>query len=91
MSALDALLHLLNFLLPAALLGAIAAGLAKLVWRRTLQAVGWAALAAWSGSAALVAAVIAVATTGRDGTIIGYAAMVAACAAGLGWAGWIRR
>jgi hypothetical protein len=91
MSALDALLHLLNFLLPAALLGAIAAALAKLLWTKTLRGVRWVGLAAWTSFAAGAAAVAGLAITGRDGTVLGYGAMVLACAAALLWAGWIRR
>jgi hypothetical protein len=91
MSALDALLHLMNFMLPAALLGGVAAGLAKLLWLKPLRRVAWMALAAWASAAALAAAVAGLAITGRDGTVLGYGAMVLACAAALGWAGWVRR
>lgn len=91
MSALDLLLHLLNFMLPATLLGGVAAGLCKLLWMNSLRRVNWMSLAAWGSAAALAAAVAGLAITGRDGTVLGYAAMVLACAAALGWAGWIRR
>ena len=91
MSALDALLHLLNFMLPALLLGGIAAGFAKLAWPRMLAGVRWWRLAAAAGGAALLVSIGGVVLTGRDGAMATYAAMVAACALGLGWAGWRRR
>ena len=91
MSALDALVHLLNLVLPALLLGGLAAALAKLAWFRALQGVAWLRLAAWSAGAALLALLGGLFWTGHDGAIATYAAMVVACAAGLGWAGWGRR
>jgi hypothetical protein len=91
MSVLDALLHLANFVLPALLLGGIAAGLAKLVWLRALKPVSWARLAVWASGAALLALVGGLIVTGRDGAMATYGAMVLACAVSLGWAGWGRR
>ena len=91
MSALDALNHLANLLLPALLLGALAALLAKGLWRRELQGASWLRLATWAGGAAMLALLAGLALTGRDGAMATYAAMVLACAAGLGWAGWGRR
>jgi hypothetical protein len=91
MSALDALLHLANFVLPALLLGGIAAALAKLAWLRALRPVPWLRLAGWASGGALVALVGGLAVTGRDGAMATYGAMVLACAVALGWAGWGRR
>lgn len=91
MTALDALIHLFNFLLPALLLGSLAAALAKLAWRRALARVAWWRLAAWAGGAAVVALTGGLFLTGRDGAMLTYGAMVLACAAALGWAGWGRR
>lgn len=91
MSALDALNHLANLLLPALLLGGIAALLAKGLWRRELRGVSWLRLSSWAGTAAMLALLAGLALTGRDGAMSTYAAMVLACAAGLGWAGWGRR
>ena len=90
MTALDALTHLLNFVLPAVLLGGLAAGLAKLVWFRALKAVPWRSLAGWASAAATAALVGGLLLTGRDGAMLTYGAMVLACAAALGWAGWGR-
>lgn len=91
MTALDALIHLLNFLLPALLLGSIAALLAKLVWLRALGGVPLLRLAGWGTGGALLALVGGLILTGRDGAMATYGAMVLACAAALGWAGWGRR
>jgi hypothetical protein len=86
-----ALIHLMNFVLPALLLGFIAAGLSKLVWRRALATVPLLRLAGWASAAALLALVGGLVLTGRDGAMATYGAMVLACAAALGWAGWYRR
>lgn len=91
MTALDALIHMLNFLLPAALLGGIAAALAKLAWRRGLKGTPWLRLAGWASGAAALALTGGLLLTGRDGAMATYGAMVLACAVALGWAGWGRR
>lgn len=86
-----ALIHLMNFVLPALLLGFISAGLSKLVWRRALAPVALLRLGAWASAASLLALVGGLFVTGRDGAMATYGAMVLACAAALGWAGWYRR
>ena len=87
MGPLDALGHLVNLFLPALMLGAIAAALAKLVWRRALAGVTWARLAAPACSAAAATSLAGLALSGRDGRMITYAAMVVACALTLWWRG----
>ena len=91
MNAFDALNHLANFVLPALLLGGLAAAGAKLLWRRALQGVALARLAAWSSAASVLALLAGLLLTGRDGAMVTYAAMVLACAAALAWVGWGRR
>lgn len=91
MTASLALIHLANFVLPALGLGAVAAALAKLAWWRALKPVAWWRLALWGSTAALLALVGGLVVTGRDGAMATYAAMVVACAAALGWAGWRRQ
>lgn len=88
MGPLDALWHLANLFLPALGLGALAAALAKLLWRRELAPVPWARLAgpACAASAAVVLAGLAL--LGRDGKMATYAAMVAASALTLWWQGF---
>ena len=88
MSALDAVIHLANFVLPALLLGGLAAAATKLLWMRALSGVSLVRLAAWASSATLLALVAGLFLTGRDGAMSTYAGMLLACAAALSWAGW---
>lgn len=88
MTPLDALWHAANLLLPAFGLGAIAAALAKLLWRRQLAAVAWLRLA---GPACVVCAAVVLAglaAFGQDGRMATYGAMVVACAVTLWWQGF---
>lgn len=88
MGPLDALGHVLNLFLPAALLAGLAAALAKGLWRRELAGVPWLRLA---GPAAGVCAAVTLAglvLTGHDGRMATYAAMVLACALTLWWQGF---
>jgi hypothetical protein len=88
MGPLDAFWHLLNLCTPAVALGAVAAALAKLVYRRELAAVPWRALALWAGAAAAVMLVGGLVFFGRDGKMATYAAMVVASAVTLWWRGF---
>ena len=88
MGPIDLLWHLLNLLAPGACLGLIAAAGAKGVWRRDLAGVAYARLACWGVGAATAALLAGLVITGRDGRMATYAAMVLACAAALGWAGF---
>ena len=88
MGPLDALWHLLNFFAPAVGVGAIAAALAKLLWRRDLKAVPWRRLSAWAIGAGALVSVAGLVVFTRDGKMTTYAAMVVACALGLWWAGF---
>ena len=85
---IDAIVHLVGFLLPAAGLGVISAALAKLVWRGELRAVRWARLATWSGGAAAAVLVAGLVGFGRDGMMATYAGMIVASAIALMWAGF---
>ncbi len=88
MGPLDAFWHLSNLFLVPLALGALAAALAKLLWRRELAAVSWHRLA---GPACGVCAAVVLAGLllfGSDGRIATYAAMVAACAITLWWRGF---
>lgn len=90
MGPLDALVHLANFLLPAAGVGALAAALAKLLWWRALRGVAWRALAGWAVGGAAAASTIGLVVIGRDGAMATYGAMVLAVAAALLWRGFLR-
>ena len=91
MGPLDALWHLLGFALPALLVGAIAAGGAKLFWRRELAGAGWFRLARDAAAANLVVLAGGLVLTGHDGRMGTYAAMVAACALTLWWRGFLMK
>ena len=86
-SALDALLHLLNFVLTPALFGGVAAGLAKLVWNRRLHATPWLRLALWASAVALLGQMAGVVLSGREGTMSSYLLVLAGGVSGLLWAG----
>lgn len=91
MGPLDALWHLLNFAYPALAVAAIAAGLAKLLWRRELAATPWKLLARDAAIACGAVLVAGLVVFGRDGKMATYGAMVLACAVTLWWRGFLRR
>ncbi len=86
-----ALWHIANFFAPALIAGYLAAGAAKLLWRRELAPIGWLRLGAWASTAMAAMAVLGLVVFEHDGKMITYAAMVAACALALWWAGFRRR
>ncbi len=91
MGPLDAANHLLNLFAVPLLLAGLAAGLAKLAWRRELAARRWWALAWPAALAGAVVTVASLALWGRDGTMAGYAVLVAVNAGVLWWRGFARR
>jgi hypothetical protein len=90
MGPLDVLMHLGNLFLPALMLGAVAAMLSKLLWRRELAAVAWRQLAWPACAAASLITLAGLVVFGRDGKMATYAAMVVACAITLWWRGFYR-
>ncbi|MGC4078345.1 MAG: hypothetical protein QM702_15160 [Rubrivivax sp.] len=88
MGPLDAFWHLLNFVLPALAVASLAAGAAKLLWRRELKPVPWTRLARDAAIANLLVLVAGLVLTRHDGRILTYAAMVLACAIALWWRGF---
>ena len=88
MGPLDAIWQLSNLFVPALGLGALAAALAKLLWRRELRAVAWSRLAATAGLACAAVALAGLVLWGRDGKMATYAAMVGVCALTLWWRGF---
>lgn len=87
MSPLDALWHVLNFFAPALGVGLISATLAKFLWRRSLKATAWRRLVAWTAAANAIALLAALLLLGRDGSMLGYGAMLLSCSLSLWWAG----
>jgi hypothetical protein len=88
MGPLDAFWHLANLFVPALGLGALAAAMAKLAWRRELGAVPWARLAKPACIACAVVTLAGLVVFGHDGRMATYGAMVAACAITLWWRGF---
>ena len=90
MGPLDALDHIANLFAPALGLAALAAALAKLVWRRDLAGVRWRALALPAALASAAVTLAGLVVFGRDGRMATYGAMVLACALALWWRGFSR-
>jgi hypothetical protein len=88
MGFFDAFDHVFNLFLPAIGLGALAAALTKLLWRRELAAVPWRKLAAPACAACAAVALAGLVLFGRDGKMAMYAGMVVACALTLWWQGF---
>ena len=86
MGLLDAIWHLLNFLLAPAGLGLIAASLCKLAWWRALRAVRWSRLALSAVGVAVLIQIIFLVWLGRDGRMATYAAQVLGVTLALWWA-----
>jgi len=82
---IDAIVHLVNFFLPALFLGGFGAGAAKLLWRRELKSVPWRRLGAWGSGGAALALVAGLLVFGRDGKMAGYGVMALACAGAQWW------
>ena len=88
MGPLDAFWHVMNLFGPALMLGALAAALTKLLWRRELTHVGWLALAGPASAACAMVVLAGLVLFGHDGRMATYGAMVAACALTLWWQGF---
>ncbi len=88
MGPLDAIWHLSNLFLPAVGLGALAAALAKLLWRRELRPVPYLRLAVPACAACAAVVLAGLMILGRDGKMATYGAMVVACALTLWWRGF---
>jgi hypothetical protein len=87
LQATDAFWHITNFFAPALIVGGCAALLTRLVWRRELGSRSVWRLWAWASGACALASIAGLVMFARDGKMATYAAMVAACAAALWWAG----
>jgi hypothetical protein len=88
MGPIDAFWHLANLFVPPLGLGALAALLAKLLWRRELSAIPWARLAWPACAVCAVVTLTGLIVSGHDGRMATYGAMVAACAITLWWRGF---
>jgi hypothetical protein len=88
LQATDAFWHILNFFAPAVVVGGLAAVATRLLWRRELRRPNTLRLWAWASGAAAITSILGLVVFEHDGKMATYAAMVAACAAALWWAGF---
>jgi hypothetical protein len=91
MGPIDFLWHLGNLFAVSVLFGLLAAGGAKLLWRRDLASVRWSRLALAASLAAMGVTLAGLLVFGRDGRMATYALMVLAGAVAVGWVGFRRR
>jgi len=87
----DAFWHLVNFFIPALGVGFLAAGAAKLLWRKELATRSWVRLGSWASGAMAAVLVAGLLVLQHDGKMATYGAMIVACALALWWAGFHRR
>ncbi len=85
MTFLDAFWHLVGFATIPVLLGLLAAVAAKLIWRRSLRDRSVLRLSVRAIGVCIGVAIAGLVVTGRDGSMVTYGAMVAACAVVLWW------
>jgi hypothetical protein len=88
MGPLDVFWHISNLFAPAVAMGALAAALTKLLWRRELAGVRWRHLAGPACAACSALVLLGLVVFGSDGQMTTYGAMVLACAATLWWQGF---
>lgn len=91
MSPLNALWHLMNFFAPAVFIGVASTCLVRWLWRSELRGRAGQGMLVWATLPAAGVAVAGLVLTGRDGKMLTYAAMVAACAVGLWWRCFVRK
>ena len=87
MSLQDALIHLVNFFLPALGMALLLPALARLVWWRALKSAGYGRQVKWAAAANGLVLVTGLVFWGRDGAMGTYAALVLASALTVWWTG----
>lgn len=87
MGFLDALDHLVNFLLPALGMAVLVPSLARLVWWRELKGKGWTLQVTRTALANGVVLILGLLVLGRDGAMMTYAALVLSSALMVWWTG----
>lgn len=86
MGPLDLIFHLLNFAIPALVVGVLVALVPPFFYGKRAVARSWYAQAAINFVVGLLALVAALAFFGHDGKMAGYAALVLAVASSQWWA-----
>lgn len=87
MGFLDALDHLVNFLLPALGMAVLVPSLARLVWWKELKGKGWTLQVTRTALANGVVLILGLLVLGRDGAMMTYAALVLSSALMVWWTG----
>ena len=85
MGALDFLVHILNFAAPAVVIALLVTALARIIWRKKAFAHVLYREFAINIIVCLFLSLASLWYFGRDGTITGYAALVAGCATSQWW------
>ena len=87
MSLLDALIHMVNFFLPALGMALLLPALARLVWWRALKPAGFARQVTWVAAVNALVLMAGLIVLGRDGAMATYAALVLASSLTVWWTG----
>ncbi len=87
MSLLDALIHMVNFFLPALGMALLLPALARLVWWRALKPAGFARQVTWVAGVNALVLMAGLIVLGRDGAMATYAALVLASSLTVWWTG----
>jgi hypothetical protein len=85
MSLIDALIHLVNFVLPALGMALILPSLVRLLWFKRLRSVGWALMVKRVALMGVVVLLAGLVLLGRDGAMLTYAALVLSSALVIWW------
>ena len=85
MSTINGIWHVLNFVAPMIVVGALMALSTKTLWRRELRSVPIVRLAGFASAAACMGYAGAVAWLGREGAVVTYAVMLISTALAVGW------
>ena len=87
MSLLDALIHMVNFFLPALGMALLLPTLARLVWWRALKSAGFVRQVTWVAGVNALVLMAGLIVLGRDGAMATYAALVLASSLTVWWTG----
>lgn len=87
MGLMDALIHGVNFFMPALAMAVLLPALARLVWWRALKGAGLVRQMGWAATVNALVLVLGLLVLGRDGAMATYAALVLACSLSVWWTG----
>ncbi|MDE2402096.1 MAG: hypothetical protein KGL90_10560 [Burkholderiales bacterium] len=87
MGLVDALIHGVNFFMPALVMAVLLPLLARLIWWRALKPVGFARQMTWVAVINALVLMAGLMLLGRDGAMATYAALVLASSLTVWWTG----